>query len=295
MTELIAAEVRGLMLKILRRHWRGGYGLWVSLLCCSLLAFAVVFFTGVHILGSISPDIPPYRRMFLGTPIFLVIGAVGIWQLIGTWRASSAARATTNYRISRWFARLTAIAVALVAFATLAALPALLKNLYEMATDQDQFGLAGNSVEVSDTNLIVSGYFSWGLIDRVEAALDANPGVDTVVLNSPGGHSGVGRKLSTLFAARHLDTAVIDLCASACTFAYSGGQRRFAGPKARLGFHAEAADNPKTLKNSQEITRAYWLQFGLPEEFIEKVNNTPASDVWFPSLKELRNLNFITE
>ena len=283
------------MLKFIGRHWRGEYGLWLSLLCCTLLAFAVVFLTGVQILGSISPDIPPYRRMFLGTPIFLMIGAVGLWQMIGTWRASSAARATTKYRVSRWFARLTAVAVALVAFATLTALPALLRNLHAMATDQDQFGLLGNNLEVSDTNLIVSGYFSWGLVDRVEAALDANPGIDTVVLNSPGGHSGVGRRLSALFSARHLDTAVVDLCASACTFAFSGGDRRFAGPKARIGFHAEAGDNPQTLKNSQEITRAYWVQFGLPEEFIQKVNDTPASDVWYPSLKELRNLNFVTE
>ena len=283
------------MLKFISRHWRGEYGLWVSLLCFSLLAFAVVFLISLQILSSISPDNPPYRRMLLATPVFFAIAAAGIWQLIGTWRASSAARSTTNYRLTRWFARLTAVAVTLVAFAIFAALPSALRNLNKMATDQDEYGLAGNNLEVSDTNLVITGHFSWGLLDRVEAALAENPDIDTVVLNSPGGHAAVGRRLSALIAARHLNTAVVDMCASACTYAYSGGEHRLAGPRARLGFHTEFGDNPQTLALSQAIGRAYWTQFGLPEEFIQKINDTPKDDVWFPSLKELRNLNFITD
>jgi hypothetical protein len=283
------------MLKILRRHWQGGNSLWVSLLCCSLVVTAAALFIAISFLGSISPDIPPYRRMLLATPVILAVGAIGIWQLIGTWRASSFARAGAYYRISRWFARLSAVGMALLAFAMVATLPTLLNRLYVMATDRDEYGLGGNTLTVSDNNLLITGYFSWGLLDRVEAALDENPGVDTVVLNSPGGHAAVGRHLSVLFGTRHLNTTVVDLCASACTYAFSGGEHRLAGPKARIGFHTEFGDNPHTVKLSQETSRAFWTKFGLPPEFIQKVNDTPQDDIWFPSLQELRNLNYITD
>lgn len=283
------------MLRILRQHWQGENGLWTSLLICTLLLAAVVFISAVSFLGSLSPDLPPYSRMIRGTTVFLIVLAFGIWQLVGTWRASSAARTEVNYRFSRWTARLGALGVAAMAIAMFAMLPSLLIQLYDLANDRDHFGLEGNSVLADGTNLLISGHFSWGLLDKVEAALAANPDIDTVVLNSPGGHSGVGRRLSTMFAERHLDTAVVDLCASACTYAFSGGQHRLAGRKARIGFHAEASNNPQTLKLSQANALAFWTKFGLPQDFIQKANDTPPEDVWFPSLKELQQVNLVTD
>ncbi len=283
------------MLRILRKHWQGENGLWTSLMVCTLLLAIVVFFIAINFLSSLSPDLPPYSRMIRGTPVFLAVLAFGIWQLVGTWRASSATRAETHYIFSRWTARLTALGVATAAVLMFAMLPPMLVQLYDLANDRDQFGLEGNSVLVDGSNLLISGHFSWGLLEKVEAALAANPGVDTVVLNSPGGHSGVGRRLSAMFAERNLDTAVVDLCASACTFAFSGGQHRLAGRKARIGFHAEASNNPQTLKLSQESSLAFWTKFGLPQDFIQKANDTPPEDVWFPSLNELQQVNLVTE
>lgn len=283
------------MLKMMRRHWVGESGFWTSFLVCTLLLAAIVFYVGLTILGNLSPDLHPTQRMWTGTIVFLAIPAFGIWQLVGTWRASSSVRAGEHYRLTRWLARGTALAIGLAALAMLAALPTLVGRLYDMANDKDQFGLAGNSVETDGTNLLISGYFSWGLLTRAENALAENPGIDTVILNSPGGHSAVGRKLAALFKAHHLNTAVVEFCGSACTFAFAGGERRLASPRARIGFHAEASENPQTLKLSREISHTYWKEFGLPPDFIEKVNATPPEDVWYPSLSELKRLNFVTE
>src|SRR6185312_14291726 len=101
------------------------------------------------------------------------------------------------------------------------------------------------------TVLELSGSFSWALPQNLEAVLAGAPGVRVVRLESPGGHVLPAFQAAMIIRQRGLDTYVGRYCASACTVAFLGGQRRWLGTDARLGFHqAHAPGVPPEQANA---------------------------------------------
>ena len=282
------------------RHWRGESGFWVSVLINALLIVPLAIAGGTIVQVYAAVDGTPGTRITLGLVIAVVIALLAIWQLVGAWRVSSSGRATDRMWITRWLARLTSLAIAALAVAYLGLQAKGLGQIQSLATDSDEIGLRGYSLAVEDDQLRLNGIMAWSLVDKFMSELDSNPQVRVVVLDSPGGHIAVGRRLADEISRRRLDTLTTTQCASSCTIAFIAGQRRMIGPRATLGFHSLSAvfDGGKadflvqlsTQKNDEILRRA-----GVPDDFIQRIDATPGTELWTPTMEELRGANIVTQ
>jgi hypothetical protein len=283
------------MFKSISTAWRGDAPFWLSIFGFSLLLPWILVFGGVSWLSSYTMDVTPWASIRAALFVFSIVAVVGIWQLVGTWRATSATKAPNRRWISRWFGRTAAlISFALCAFAFMT-MPSNVAGYYAEATDADWIGQKGHSLTVEDDAIVVSGFMSWGLHDKFVAALAENPDIKTVVLDSPGGHYGVGLRMSRMIRERGLDTLTTDMCGSACTYAFLGGENRMLRRGARLGFHAMAGNTPIVIERMQGHAADALRAANVPDEFIERIFATPSEDVWYPTVKELRAANVVTE
>jgi hypothetical protein len=140
----------------------------------------------------------------------------------------------------------------------------------------------------------VSGSFSWAMPQNLVAVLAQAPRARTVWLESPGGLVKPALEIAGIIRARGLDTYVARFCASACTLAYLGGQRRSAAPAARLGFHqAHAPGIPPEA--ADPLMRHSYEKYGIPSGFIDHVLHTSPKSLWYPTHAELRGAGFINE
>ncbi|MBR2537394.1 MAG: hypothetical protein IKE66_15095 [Hyphomicrobium sp.] len=254
----------------------------------------VVYFIGLNWVGKWSVLDTPRSRMFQGAIGFSLIGIVAIWQLVGVWRASSAAKEPGRSWLTRWFARSISAVTALIGLAMVTAAPGGMASLHEAATDQDEIGRQGHSVEADEQTLQLSGYMSWGLLDQVNNAFAQNPGINTVVMNSPGGHIQVGTRLYELFRARGVTTVAEGLCGSACTIAFIGGKERILNKGAKLGFHSAAGSGQVLVEAANQKLISTFREFGAGDAFIERMLATPPEDVWYPDRKQLLATGIVT-
>lgn len=283
------------MLKFVGRSWRGDAPFWISMLIFSLILPWALTLGGIKWLTGLTIDSTPQRSMTAAAIVFAMIAIVGIWQLVGTWRASSKAKATGRWWITRWMARLVAVAgFALAAFAV-STVPTAMARYYAEATDADAIGQQGHNLTVDGDQVVVTGHLSWGLYDEFTQALRDNDQLQTVVLNSPGGHYAVGRRMGQMIKERGLDTLTTEMCGSACTYAYLGGNRRILQQGARLGYHAPSGNTPVVLAAIAEHGAGVLRAADVPEDFIRRVFETPAESVWYPDVDELRAANIVTD
>lgn len=283
------------MLKFIPRQWRGEAPFWLSVLVFSLLLPWTLVLGGLSWLGIFTIDQTPYANMIAIAVIFSLIVAVAVWQLVGTWRATSKLKAPGRAWLTRWLGRTVAIATLVVSAAAFATMPSALARYYEEATDADWIGQQGHALSVDGDQIIISGHLSWGLYDAFVAALDENPDIRTVVLDSPGGHYAVGLRMGRMIRARALDTMATQMCGSACTYAFLGGQNRLLQDGAQLGFHAMSGNTETILKRMEGHAAEVLKAANVPDDFIQRVFSTPADDVWYPTVKELRRANVITD
>jgi len=283
------------MLKFIGKQWRGELPFWVSIVLFSLLVPAAVVIGGTSWLGTASFDMAPYPSMALAAAVFTLIGIVGVWQLVGTWRATSAQRAQGRWTITRWLGRAAALASFALAVFALSTVPAGISRLYAEANDQDVIGKQGFTLVSEGDRIIVGGHLSWGLYDRFRAALEENDEVQTIVLSGPGGHYGVGVRMARLIRDQGLDTLAVGECASACTIAFMGGHTRTLESGARLGYHAPWGEGDLVRQRGERHITALMHSAGIADEFISRVLATPADRLWYPTLDELQQNQIITE
>ncbi|MBY0558499.1 MAG: hypothetical protein K2Q04_01445 [Hyphomicrobium sp.] len=237
----------------------------------------------------------PVSRMMQGVIVTMLIGSVAIWQLVGTWRASARTKAPQRWWISRWIARSVAVIVCIGGLLMLSAIPKGMSSLYLEATDQDRIGQNGYSVTIEDENLVISGYLAWGVLDAVSRELSANPGIQMFILNSPGGHVGVGTRLYNVIKSRGLDTYTTEQCASACLIPFLAGNNRYLQKGAKLGFHAVGGEAGNSIAAGTEKVLSVYRTANVPEPFIQRMLATPVESAWYPSPKELIAANVVTE
>lgn len=283
------------MLKFFGRQWRGEAPFWISTLVISLLVTWTLVLTATTWLRNYTMEQTPYANIAAGAVVYTLIAAVGIWQLIGTWRAAATSRAPNRWWITRWTARLIAVFGIGIAGVALSAVPGAWARYYAEANDTDAIGVQGHSLTVDGDEVIVSGYLTWGLYYQFVEALRDNDGLRTVVLNSSGGHYAVGRLMTKLIKERGLDTMTTGMCASACTFAYLAGKRRLLRDGARLGYHSPSGNTDFILEKVGAHMAGVLRQADVPEDFIAHVFATPADTVWFPTTDELRSANIVTD
>ncbi|MDO8752314.1 MAG: hypothetical protein Q7J80_00350 [Anaerolineales bacterium] len=115
-------------------------------------------------------------------------------------------------------------------------------------------------------------------------------GLQNVFLNSQGGdvHESllIARQISDFLGSTWIESGSV--CYSACTIIWAGGASRAIRKNAKLGFHrlsfaAEEVDVKKTKSLLDPVNRevtAFFKEVGFPALLIEKMNETPPSDLY---------------
>jgi hypothetical protein len=150
-------------------------------------------------------------------------------------------------------------------------------------------------VATSPTVLQIRGFFTVGIGEAVERAIEQHPALNLVVLDSPGGNVFEGVRIARAIRAHHLSTVTHTVCASACTLAFSAGGERILDRGARLGFHR--CSDGVWYEDCEDGTRAgerLLVTNGIDANFVTKAFHVPYSDMWYPSVTELQAAHVIT-
>ena len=228
---------------------------------------------------------------------FALIGAIGLWQLVGTWRASSkqrSARPLEDHALDGTAPRDRSLRAGAVRALDIACWPvAVLCGSDRHRPDRS----AGPRRQhrrrpASFSRATCPGACS--MLSRKPFATTAR--FETVVLNSPGGHYAVGRRIG---------------CSDHGAWDSTRSRPKCAAAPARMPSSAATADSCRKARSSA-ITRRpgihltvlaqitahatkYLNQANVPEDFIGHVFATPSDSVWFPTLNELRQANIVTD
>lgn len=139
--------------------------------------------------------------------------------------------------------------------------------------------------------LRVHGGINDGTAAELERLLARTPQVTTVVLASGGGWTREGRMMGDVIAARGLNTHVESECSSACTLAFLAGKVRSASKGAHLGFHLFG---PGERKASEAAVRKAYGRLDMESGFIDRINETPPTRMWYPDADELVRYRVLT-
>jgi hypothetical protein len=150
----------------------------------------------------------------------------------------------------------------------------------------------------SRTNqLLVEGALEFGSTRAVRAALDADPNLRTVRLESRGGRVAEGLALGTLLRDRGADTVVTSECSSACVTAFAGGARRVIGPHARLGLHSAggAGFSGETIALANRRSDEFIAARGVDRRVLDQGAQIANDQIWFPPPQVLLDSGLATE
>ncbi|WP_300517847.1 hypothetical protein [Aliiroseovarius sp.] len=276
-------------------HWRGVLpvraSLWVNVVGLRVLLLGL----GWTLLPRPLPSIPVLA--LIGADI-----AVYLWQAVGLVRHGDQ-RARSFGTTGHVWAGLLALLVAL--FLSLSIWWSLV--LHSPLSPPRPDPLAGRTLPeetvtltLAGAQLRLTGVLPIGIAGRVAAALERQPGVTTLVLDSPGGQIQAARGLADLVLAGGLGTHVEATCSSACTLVFMAGARRTLGEEGRLGFHSYALLIPSGHPNMDPATEmqrdlTYLEARGIAPEFLAKIPRIAPEDMWFPSRPELLDAGVLTE
>lgn len=273
-----------------RRHYNGDYSLarsyWVNTLLVSLFAPVV----GLMLLPWLGQN---FQARY-GSAAFLLLTLLGLvawfWAIAGTW-------ASSNKHVQRggkpaWanVAKVMIILGVLRTFGELVYAWPVMREHALVAVGQQMGPETELVLRADGRSILLHGGINDGSADQLEQALEAAPGVATVVLSSNGGWIREGKMLAEVIRRRGLNTYVEGYCASACTIAFLAGRDRAAAPSAQIGFHSSRSVGnvgERSLPQEVQQLRDMYAAAGLPEAFIRKVLETPHDTMWHPSHDEL--------
>lgn len=147
------------------------------------------------------------------------------------------------------------------------------------------------------TEMEYSGRIAFGASGALRSALNDNRTVKVLHLVSNGGSVYWARQMQYLVHDRGLTTVIDSHCLSACALVFLGGVERYMTPGAKLGFHRESAEGESQAEiNMVEESDAQFMRaMGISDAFVEKAFSTPSSDIWIPSVAELKNAHVIND
>lgn len=284
-------------LAFFRRHYNGDYSLgrsyWVNTFLVSLFAPAL----GLMLLPWLGRSFPARYS----SAAFLLLTVLGLliwfWAVSGTW--ASASKHVQRGGKAGWAtaAKLLIIIGVLRTAGELVSGWPTWKEHIEVAAGAQMGPGAELVVRADGRSILLHGGINDGTAEQLEQALQAAPGVTTVVLSSSGGWIREGHMLADVIRQRSLNTYVEGYCASACTIAFLAGRDRAAAPTAQIGFHASrGVGSVGSKRSNQEVEqlRAMYQAAGLPESFIRRVIDTPHDAMWHPSHEELLAAGVLT-
>jgi hypothetical protein len=141
--------------------------------------------------------------------------------------------------------------------------------------------------------LRITGDFAAGIADAATKAIEKNPSLRIVELESPGGFVEEARRIANAVREHHLATEVSRECSSACTFVFVAGRERVLLPSGRIGFHACRGSTWRDDCDMSDELR-FFKNAGVDEKFIKKGQRVPSDDMWYPTVEELFAAHVIT-
>ncbi len=275
------------------QHWRGELGLawsfWLNYV-------GLGFLFGTSILGTSNRIVARFDSGVLllcaSLALLLAWAACAVWLKVGTWRASSVARAR---RPSAWIG-ITRFVLVCSWISLGVFVPARVMALVRPTTNGTLLPVNGATVRAGGTRIDFFGPVTAQATASLGEALAAAPAATLIRLQSGGGLVGEGRRMASLIRARHLATEAVGTCASACTLMFMAGEERRLAPGAQLGFHSYRSPTATPLQLLQEeaTDENTFRAAGVPTSFIQHTFATPPSGIWFPTLAELVGANILT-
>jgi len=152
-------------------------------------------------------------------------------------------------------------------------------------------------VDAPNNHLILQGGLEFGSSRAVRDALDANPNIRLVRLESQGGRVAEGLALGTLLRDRNMDTFVAGECSSACVTAFAGGARRIISPDAKIGLHSAggAGFSANAVASANRRSDEFIAARGVDQRVLEKGTATANDQIWFPSAQVLLSSGLATD
>ena len=157
---------------------------------------------------------------------------------------------------------------------------------------------SANAVELTDATigtwteddrvLVIDGDLGENTVLNFKQALNENPQVRTILLNSGGGIVSTGLDIAQLIFNRHLDTWVPEgsMCASACSVIYFSGGNRLA--EGQLGVHQIAMNiesNTDVQSTASDMIEAF-NRYGTHPNVFSAMFRTPPEKMYFFSSDE---------
>ncbi|TNB48208.1 hypothetical protein FF124_07680 [Martelella lutilitoris] len=285
-------------------HWRGEQGLawsfWINLVLIRVLLLLLQ--------DWLRPGKGQDFHDMQGFVLLLALlfhGVLFVWQAVGVIRAAELYGRTTGYMAPVWGTQMVLVLAvfwvmtyAFDAWHMTRPAPDNLGRQYAVEAERaEKYSIEPTA---DGQSLTLSGSLELGIANHLKQQLDAYPDVKQIILASTGGNIYQARGLSNTIRQNGLNTLVVSECSSACTTVFIGGIKRQLSSGGRLGFHQYRIEADYAVLNAdplreQDRDRAIFLQAGVAAWFLDRMFNSPSSDMWYPELPELMEAHVVTD
>ncbi len=143
-------------------------------------------------------------------------------------------------------------------------------------------------------DIVLRGGVGDGISNDFIKSLKANKNIKIVHLNlNVGGYLEEAEGIADNIQKYNLDTYISTECVSACTSIFIKGKNRYMKENAKLGFHRAHMPGFDAYNYLNEDFKNTYAEAGISPDFIEKIFNTPHTEMWYPSGDELLRANVI--
>ncbi|WP_169569088.1 hypothetical protein [Sneathiella limimaris] len=286
-------------------HWYGrqsfAWSFWVNF----ILLRALIFITQDWLSPVKGADYTAFRSEVL----FLMIlfhGIVFTWQILGVFRSAEAyLKENGTMAMANFWGAQVGVILAFWLTATYAygawqmTLPAPDDKVWQAKRDAERASRYKFTPSEDGYTLAFTGSIELGVTKVFAKLLERHPNLHTVALTSPGGNIYEARGISKMIREKGLATFVETECSSACTTVFIGGKSRKLNPGAKLGFHQYRIDAGYDVLNfdakaEMEQDRNLYAIANVRSWFLEKMFQSRADEMWYPSTEELMDAGVIT-
>lgn len=283
------------MIGYLKKHWRGELSLpisyWLNSFLANIFAFSIISI----IVAYIEDTLKPFLILLGLVSIYSLLFAIIVWQYIGTWRSAENRKERTS---KKGWAIAAQIMIVLGIIQSIKVFTDGTKQIIEVAkvaTGKDEF--TNFKVELKNrTDLHITGYITFNLIGSIDDYLKEDRDLKSIHLESAGGRLGPARHIANLVVSKNLNTYSDGGCLSACTTIFVAGKNRVVTVGTQLGFHAGAMPGVSEvdIKSIEKEDFDFFLSRGISYSFVQKAFNTPSSEMWYPTYRELMDAKVVT-
>jgi hypothetical protein len=278
------------------RHWRGelplGVAYWVS---GCLVTIVITFATRGLFAAEAASDL----RLTSVLLLFMFAAAIiiSIWQLVGIWRSASRHISRGGSGVWAGIAKFVVVIGAIrMAFLFWNSYVPQSHEFVEILTGDTKIPAYSIRVLPGGTELEFAGGLRAGCAREFDRVLAANPNVEELDIEGPGGRLSEARKIIQRIRERGLSTYTTKYCMSAAALVLISGKERRIAKTARVGFHRGSLPGATRYQKKflEDLDRKAMRDAGVSEPFIDQVLATPPDEMWYPGPNEMIRAGAIT-